>query len=280
MNKLPRDPDFSRKGHVVAWFKANSARFEPVKSLIEFLINHYQDDSNHGYINKKSQNVYLFGSSYAKYGSARVIFSKSHSLVQFWVDEPLTRLTIPIGEVVKTLKSKTSTDLHLVEFKVLTEDDFSAIQTFIRKNRVPGWQPELMKSDNGNQSNPYSHNIVNSEEDAKKFENEVAKSLKDSEKIRQSRLDKAPKIPTKYVASIERYIRNPDVVAQVLSEANGVCAKCGNTPFKRISNNLPYLEVHHIDPLSKGGEDSVGNAEALCPNCHRQRHDILNSQKS
>jgi 5-methylcytosine-specific restriction endonuclease McrA len=33
-----------------------------------------------------------------------------------------------------------------------------------------------------------------------------------------------------------------------------------------------YLEVHHIIPLSENGEDSVDNAIALCPNCHRQEH--------
>ena len=33
-----------------------------------------------------------------------------------------------------------------------------------------------------------------------------------------------------------------------------------------------FLEVHHIKWLSNGGEDSVENALALCPNCHRQAH--------
>ncbi|MEE7094460.1 HNH endonuclease, partial [Escherichia coli O10] len=37
-------------------------------------------------------------------------------------------------------------------------------------------------------------------------------------------------------------------------------------------DGTPFLEVHHIEWLSKGGEDSVENAIALCPNCHRQAH--------
>ncbi|WP_163591073.1 HNH endonuclease, partial [Klebsiella variicola] len=37
-------------------------------------------------------------------------------------------------------------------------------------------------------------------------------------------------------------------------------------------DGTPFLEVHHIEWLSNGGEDSVENAIALCPNCHRQAH--------
>ena len=32
------------------------------------------------------------------------------------------------------------------------------------------------------------------------------------------------------------------------------------------------LEVHHTKPLAEGGEDTVNNAEALCPNCHKEAH--------
>ena len=35
-----------------------------------------------------------------------------------------------------------------------------------------------------------------------------------------------------------------------------------------------YLEVHHIDQLAKGGADTVENAVALCPNCHRKMHSL------
>lgn len=42
-------------------------------------------------------------------------------------------------------------------------------------------------------------------------------------------------------------------------------------PFRRLDGEI-FLEVHHIIPLSEGGEDTVANAEALCPNCHREKH--------
>ena len=42
--------------------------------------------------------------------------------------------------------------------------------------------------------------------------------------------------------------------------------------FKRKKDNTPYLEVHHKIRLSDGGEDTIDNVVALCPNCHRKAH--------
>lgn len=36
--------------------------------------------------------------------------------------------------------------------------------------------------------------------------------------------------------------------------------------------NIPFLEVHHVKWLAKGGSDTVNNVVALCPNCHRKMH--------
>ena len=69
------------------------------------------------------------------------------------------------------------------------------------------------------------------------------------------------------------FIRNPFVVAEVLHHAKGVCERCHRpAPFNRKSDGTPYLEVHHRIPLAQGGLDSIRNAEALCPNCHREAH--------
>lgn len=68
------------------------------------------------------------------------------------------------------------------------------------------------------------------------------------------------------------YARDPSVVAFVEARADGHCELCGAAaPFKRPDGS-PYLEVHHITPLSEGGPDIVDNAAALCPNCHRACH--------
>ena len=106
-----------------------------------------------------------------------------------------------------------------------------------------------------------------------RFSEEVDQSRKDSVNSRRTRLTKAQKIPEKTLRLVYVYKRNPDVVAEVLFIANGECQDCrSQAPFLRNSDSTPYLEVHHRLPLADGGEDTVANAIALCPNCHRKRH--------
>ena len=102
---------------------------------------------------------------------------------------------------------------------------------------------------------------------------EVAKSLKDSTESRRDRLAAGPKISPPRLVTTLVFTRNPDVIAEVLLRANGKCEGCGgHAPFFRKSDNSPYLEVHHKIQLAAGGEDTVENAIALCPNCHRRSH--------
>ncbi len=90
---------------------------------------------------------------------------------------------------------------------------------------------------------------------------------------RQSRLAAADPKPRLATVSVQLYLRNPDVVAETLDRAGGVCAGCQTpAPFARLTDGSPYLEVHHRIPLAEGGPDTVANAMALCPNCHREAH--------
>jgi 5-methylcytosine-specific restriction protein A len=105
------------------------------------------------------------------------------------------------------------------------------------------------------------------------FEDAVAKSLNDPTAERQARLATADPIPTTQVVTVTVFRRNPDVVAMVLERSNGICESCKqHAPFKRRKDNSPYLEVHHRKQLAGGGHDTVENAIALCPNCHRKAH--------
>lgn len=63
---------------------------------------------------------------------------------------------------------------------------------------------------------------------------------------------------------------NPDVVAEVLIRAKGKCEK--QAPFNGVSDGTLYLEVHHKIWLAKEGEDTIENAIAVWPNCHRELH--------
>ncbi|GMM90455.1 HNH endonuclease [Vibrio fortis] len=105
------------------------------------------------------------------------------------------------------------------------------------------------------------------------FESDVNKSLNDSPEKRRSRLSSRSKTPRVVYRLVKDYSRDPDVVAEALYRANGRCEKCqAKAPFTKRSNGQPYLEVHHIIPLSQGGLDSLSNVISLCPNCHREVH--------
>ncbi len=105
------------------------------------------------------------------------------------------------------------------------------------------------------------------------FDLAVSISRSDSSEERRKRLKVAPKKPRVVYTLSSSFKRNPDVVAEVLELAHGVCGKCGSyTPFVKKSNGEPYLEVHHKVQLSNGGDDTVENAIDLCPNCHRKWH--------
>jgi len=110
---------------------------------------------------------------------------------------------------------------------------------------------------------------------AASFVNRVQKAQKDSAEARRKRLANAPRLPPKVeiTSTSVVYSRNPDVVAEALHLAKGICQMCYEpAPFISKSTGKPYLEVHHLDHLAKGGEDTIGNAIAICPNCHRQAH--------
>jgi 5-methylcytosine-specific restriction protein A len=87
------------------------------------------------------------------------------------------------------------------------------------------------------------------------------------------KLDKPKGNPTpiKKSQSSDVYERCPAVRAFVLQRASGKCENCGKTPFL-YPNEQPYLEVHHLLPLAKGGPDTAENAVAVCPNCHKEMH--------
>ena len=105
------------------------------------------------------------------------------------------------------------------------------------------------------------------------FENGIENSIKIDDDSRQERLKNARKKPEKVFTTTSTYKRNPDVVVEVLKRANGICEHCKNkAPFIKAKDNTPYLEVHHKIQLANGGDDTIENALALCPNCHREMH--------
>ena len=82
------------------------------------------------------------------------------------------------------------------------------------------------------------------------------------------------KHPEKLVSQSSQYKRNLFVAEYAKQRAKGVCQLCGQkAPFLTKTGN-PYLETHHVVWLSRGGEDTIDNVVALCPNCHRRMHEL------
>jgi hypothetical protein len=101
----------------------------------------------------------------------------------------------------------------------------------------------------------------------------VQRSATESRRERLKRLALAPAKPAIIVTRSRSFLRNPDVIVEVLLRARGQCEQCGEpAPFRRDIDGSPYLEVHHLIPLAENGDDTVANAKALCPNCHRHAH--------
>ncbi|BBP43525.1 HNH endonuclease [Thiosulfativibrio zosterae] len=98
-----------------------------------------------------------------------------------------------------------------------------------------------------------------------------ARKLSDKELLAKAKQNPHQEPSSREVSS-KQYIRSPWVVEHALRQANGVCQLCDSpAPFKTVDDK-PFLEVHHIVWLANGGADSIDNAVALCPNCHRKMH--------
>ena len=78
--------------------------------------------------------------------------------------------------------------------------------------------------------------------------------------------------PERVTETTTSFRRSAQVAEWVLKYAKGVCEQCGAPGPFITKEGTTYLEVHHVEPLSTGGADTVSNAVAVCPNCHRAAH--------
>ena len=85
-------------------------------------------------------------------------------------------------------------------------------------------------------------------------------------------LPKGNNKPDKTTVEVIQYSRDKEVIAWVLNNSDGICECClKSSPFNR-SDGTFFLEVHHIRGLADSGSDTIENAVAICPNCHRNLH--------
>ncbi len=100
---------------------------------------------------------------------------------------------------------------------------------------------------------------------------QLAKSVDPAKIIAKAKLRTGP--PPRRNRQINDFVRDPYIVAGALARAKDQCEMpdCKSQLFQR-DDDRSYLEVHHILPLGEGGDDTLINAAALCPSCHRELH--------
>lgn len=79
-------------------------------------------------------------------------------------------------------------------------------------------------------------------------------------------------LPPRTNTTASPFIRDTNVKQWVQTNAGGICEGCGGPAPFVLEDGTPFLEVHHVRYLADGGSDTITNAVALCPNCHRRAH--------
>jgi len=122
--------------------------------------------------------------------------------------------------------------------------------------------------------------ILSESEYQQKLQDSINNGKKLSKEERNLESQKLPIIPEKVIIQSTAFKRNQFVVIETIERANGKCELCcKDAPFVKIKDKTPFLEVHHVNPLANGGEDTLNNTVALCPNCHREAHLGINKDK-
>ncbi len=85
--------------------------------------------------------------------------------------------------------------------------------------------------------------------------------------------DARPSRPSTKSVSIRSYERSALVAAIAKLRADNRCElpNCHHPAFVE-EDGIVFTEVHHIEPLSEGGEDVLENVACLCPAHHREVH--------
>jgi predicted HNH restriction endonuclease len=96
--------------------------------------------------------------------------------------------------------------------------------------------------------------------------------LLDKEKQDLCAIDISREKPQKKEYLLETYVRDVRW-ARMARECFGdhcLVGECKNIFVKE--DGTPYIEVHHIVPLCRGGEDALWNMSVLCAHHHRMAH--------
>ncbi|MTV47714.1 HNH endonuclease [Heliobacillus mobilis] len=124
-----------------------------------------------------------------------------------------------------------------------------------------------LKLVNSSASQPIPESSIRKIQEARE---KIAQQLSDEDLLARAKSSSGK--ASKRTASTTVYERDEFIAELAKRNARGICQLCDQSAPFVDKKNKPYLEVHHIIWLSKGGNDSIENTVALCPNCHRKMH--------
>jgi len=179
----------------------------------------------------------------------------------------------------KTLYESTSNgvEVHLFEvFKAkeytyrgqveLVDSPYQEVQPDDEGSMRKVWIFPVKLTDDGKVYQP-SDDLINAVNEVKE-----KKARKMNMEDLRKRAKSARKVSSRREGIITAYERDTYIAEYVKRCARGVCQLCEDSaPFQNKLGE-PYLETHHIVWLARGGEDSIDNTVALCPNCHKKMH--------
>lgn len=96
----------------------------------------------------------------------------------------------------------------------------------------------------------------------------IAARRHDLEQLKNKRASQRPNERAKIIQAHKR---------KLYKEGSHACEACSWTPAPQFlelfpckikRHTMPCLEIHHVIPVSCGGDDTPANLVQLCPNCH------------
>lgn len=111
---------------------------------------------------------------------------------------------------------------------------------------------------------------------------EIIKRLKEMERLigqdlRTALCRQLPDREQTVISETVAFRRNPALAKTAIKKADYQCEYDAGHQSFIASNGKPYMEAHHLIPLSKQNDfekslNQVGNIVCLCPNCHKEIH--------
>lgn len=134
------------------------------------------------------------------------------------------------------------------------------------------WLPGLKPAKNVGAKNAAKIESLIAELEGRKVPAIAAFEIQVREEVKKKNKPIGNLTPKSSTTEITQFQRDASVKAWVLREASGKCDCCKSLAPFNGTDDMPFLEVHHVRQLADGGSDTVSNAVALCPNCHRELH--------